>query len=297
MSRKRFYIHIGFGKTGTSAIQALLSRRRNDLLGAGFLYPNTGLEGNGHHGLAKLDADNFDEETQTLFNKLNDEAIASGASTVIISSENFTFAKLTYIEDLKRQLADFDVKIVFYVRPQETLIESTFLHKQKVGDDYQGCLESFFRLHCLEFDFMRKIRPWVILFGDNAIVSRLYDKNTIGNDVCLDFANLVGLPGLNDLVGNKENPSLRPEFSSLVRMIDAAGIPREDRVMFINNLQELSEYFNSVEKKGLTSESLVKEISIFYRESNIEFAEKFLPIEHAEYWKNKMNGEVLKGGI
>jgi len=282
MIKKKIYIHIGFGKTGTSAIQSLFSNRRVALLEQGFLYPETGLQGDVHHALAPLGADTISKSTRTLYDQLLKEMADSKADKVIISTEHFTFVKPTYVEDIKSMLAGFEIKIVFYVRTQESLIQSAFLQWQKVGDDYQGGVELFFRKHKAGFDFMKRIAPWANCFGEESIIARLYERTLIGDDVCRDIALVLGIEGLEFGVRKKENISLRPEFSALVNLMDNTGVSREDRTKIINELLRLSEYFDATKKGSLISSDLRKEISNFYRKSNLEFAAKYLEPEHAE---------------
>jgi len=79
----KIYIHIGFGKTGTTSIQDSLYRNNELLSSQGFLYPKTGLRGTGHHNLCKYSPHEGGE-----FNALVKEIEAQNSSTVIISSES-----------------------------------------------------------------------------------------------------------------------------------------------------------------------------------------------------------------
>ena len=46
---KQLYIHIGTGKTGTSAIQEFLYNNRKELLSDGVRYVDAGIVKNNHH--------------------------------------------------------------------------------------------------------------------------------------------------------------------------------------------------------------------------------------------------------
>lgn len=279
--KKNIYLHIGFGKTGTTAIQQFCAKQKSELLSQGFLYPKTGLVGDVHHNLAPLGAESMNKGTKKLYEKLKEEILESDAANAILSSEHFIFSKSLFIEDIKSQLSNFNVKIIFYVREQKELIESAFLQWQKVGDDYQGGLEGFFRKHKGSFNFINRITPWENCFGGQAIIARVYDRRLINADVRQDFTSLLGIGGVVSARSEIANPSLRPEFSDLVYLLDNSGINGENRSRIIKELIRLSGYFDAVKKKSLIPYDLSAEMSAYYKESNQLFSEKYLSPEHA----------------
>lgn len=281
MTKRKIFLHIGFGKTGTTSIQTYFSKKRADLLHQGFLYPETGISVGGHHLLAPLGEENITGNTRNLYDKLKQEISNNNAQKIIISSENYVFARHSFIKDLMHEFSEFDVTIIFYARRQESLIESTFLQWQKIGDDYQGSLENFFQKHKRSFDFTELIAPWENCFGEDAIIARIYDKKVIGDNVCRDIASILGIQELAFESEKKENISLRPEFSSLVGLIDAAGIDKANRTKIITELIRLSEHFDSVKKTPMISAELRKEIFNYYQKSNQVFSDKYLDPEHA----------------
>jgi hypothetical protein len=285
--KKKMYIHIGFGKTGTTAIQSLFSRNRAELLKHDFLYPTTGLQIGGHHLLSPLGACDISGNTKLMYKQLAKEINDSPATNNFISSENFIFATPNLIEGVRKEFEKFDVKIIFYIRYQYALIESVFLQWQKVGDDYQGSVVNFFNKHKGAFDFEQRIAPWATYFGKDAIISRLYEKKLIGGDVCNDIAAVLGLEKLKvTSSGVDENFSLRPEFSALVSLVDSANVGKEERSKIIKELLRITERFYSVKKEHLIKADLKDEIAKFYEKSNIEFANKYLEPVHADYLCN-----------
>lgn len=83
---KTIYLHIGIGKTGTSAIQQGLYNNRKKLYEAGFYFPVTGLAENnvGHHRLADFQADEPSRAVLQLYDELKKEIIGSCCNNVII---------------------------------------------------------------------------------------------------------------------------------------------------------------------------------------------------------------------
>ena len=126
---KKLYIHAGFPKTATSAIQEILYSSRDWLHSRGILYPTTGLmlPEKGQHNLLHSSAKNF-RPNLDVFNKLSHEIRQTTADTVIISSERF-YAALQHCPDLllrafREHLAYTTIELVFTVRRADYFFES-----------------------------------------------------------------------------------------------------------------------------------------------------------------------------
>ena len=276
MGKKNIYLHIGFGKTGTTSLQDYCYRYRSELLQKEVLYPRTGIKGSGHHNLAKTEMQGFDGNLNKLYLSLMKEIEESGAASVLISSENFSFLRKEYLNKVKDFFNSSQIKIIFYIRKQQHLIHSTYLEWQKTGHKYLGSIEEFYRIHCRSFDFMSRVQPFSDLFGEENISARVYDKKVIGKSVIDDFFKFLGLDLPKDSDGFYSNQSLICEFSELITLIDQAGISGPDRENILKNLVQLSEKFKPLSFKNLIDESLDKKIEKDYAYSNNKFAEKFL---------------------
>lgn len=270
---KHIYIHIGFGKTGTTSIQDMLYLYRNNLKKQGVLYPVTGLRGSGHHNLAQLGT----TELPMLFDNLKNEIENSHCERIVLSSEFFVFCKNEYVSALAKSLSGYSTTIVFYVRNQVSLLESVFLQWQKVGSEYDEHIDLFFLKHKHSFDFNKKIEPWALHFGASNIIAGVFDKHIIGDDVVIDFLERIGNIRL-ELTKEKfqSNPSLIPEFSNAITMIDQCVSDPLLRQRFIEELLKLSVKFKKHSDISLLDQSLKQAVITFYKESNIEFADKYL---------------------
>lgn len=275
MKKKKIYLHIGFGKTGTTSIQKMLHAGRANLLKQDILYPNTGILQYGHHNLAVLGQENMDRNIETLFKTLIKEIEDTEAQRIILSSENFIFMKPSYIQMISNFLRDFDVQILIYIRKQSSLIESTYMEWLKTGKPYQNSINKFYNLHKQSFDFMYKIKPWIQIFEKKNIIARLFDKKIIGNDVCLDFLYLLNIKQLD--IGDYSNQSLSTRFLELLYLIDQLNISITERKKIVDELLVLSKNIN--EKKSILSITLLEEFEKYYHNSNLEFANTFLSEE------------------
>ena len=275
---KTVFLHIGFGKTGTSAVQEFFFHNRMCFLRQGLCYPSVGLTPYAHHGLALFQQPEMPPGVENLYHGVIEEINASPASRVLISSEGFCFLKPAYIAKVRALLAPYDVKIIFYVRNQTRLVESTYLEWQKAGLDYQKSIGNFFKVASKAFDFEVRLEPWIKEFGQENIIARVYDRRAIGEDTSLDMMKLLGLERTPDIghVNLRSNPSILPEFSEFVTKMDEAGVDPEHRKKLIAELLSLSQRFKAHANHSLVSEEFKRDIREHYRESNARFASRYL---------------------
>ena len=278
MNDNKLYIHIGIGKTGTSSIQDFCFNNRGELQNAGWLYPETGLHGTGHHALAELEVKKVSSTNKNNFSKIAQQLGIKSDRSILLSSENFCFLDPDYTDNMAEIIkGDWQVKIIFYVRHQIQLLESIYLQFQKVGDDYKGKIENFFLQLRNEFDFNKIIAPWVNNFGEEAIIARLFDKRIIGEDVKADFLKILGIGDVIEVRNmEKLNLSLLPEYSKLVTLIDEITPKIQGRQAIIEELLLLSRKFKKSSDFSLINDDLKRDISEYYANSNHRFAERFL---------------------
>lgn len=129
---KTLYLHIGFGKTGTSSLQSFFARNQERLSGLGVYYPSTGRDGlDAHHYIATAarpgggtgyDTDRSWEDYVAL---LREEIAGRPEPNVLISSEVFS-GRLSW--RLLRMLKGVfrEIRVIGYVRRQDVLIASNY---------------------------------------------------------------------------------------------------------------------------------------------------------------------------
>jgi hypothetical protein len=286
---RKVYLHIGFGKTGTTAIQNFFYLNRDKFLKKGIHYPTAGIKkkgrhGKGHHGLAVLGGGSFNDKVRSNYSKLLHEIDEVDCDTVFLSSERFCFITKDKINYIAEQFKDAKVTIIFYVRRQKPLIESTFLQWQKKEKDYLGDINKFFNAHVPAFDLMNRIEPWATAFGKQNIIARVFDPQVIGDDVRLDLIKTLGWENRISIDSlSLENHSLLPEFSKLVNIIDRAKIDHKDRKRVVKELLVLSLRFKAQSSFELVSADLAETIKEIYFDSNKLFAQNYLDETQAKY--------------
>ena len=133
MTRPRLYLHIGHPKTGTTSIQNYLLQQADRLLAQGYLYPRAGRRNAAqavHFRLFPITYYHQDEENRApqVLAKFREEVARHTPKAVIVSCET-SFAEDTAY--LKEAFADFDVRILYYIRRQDLWIASFYAERAK----------------------------------------------------------------------------------------------------------------------------------------------------------------------
>ncbi len=282
---KKIYLHIGFGKTGTTSIQEALYDNRLFLAEQGVFYPDVGDKAHGHHGLARLGEQSLADDVIDDLRCILHEFEVGSYNRLVLSSENFCFLKEEYIRQLAELIPSENTVVIFYVRKQRELIQSTYLEWQKVGSDYLGTIDNFFNRHKRSFLFTTRLKNWKNFFPSSDFIVHLYHRE-IFEDVIGDFCSVIGA-SLNDKsILNHFNESIIPEFSALISTIDALGVNSATRKVLIQGLLELSKEFKKCSAKNIISDELESKIYKYYEKDNIVFSREHL---------NRHSSQLLTG--
>ena len=146
---KALYIHIGTGKTGTSALQAFLHKNQAALKLNDFSYAQSGLDGENHHRACfnfARDEPNRRIETLQILTQLKTEIEKGNSNNYIISSENFPGLTTEEIQLIKKTLGDeVCIKFIVYIRRQDQYVESWYSQLIKTGEN-PGSIQDLYAL-------------------------------------------------------------------------------------------------------------------------------------------------------
>lgn len=135
---RRFIVHVGAPKTGTSAFQEWAVRNRSALLDAGFLYPEAGATRLGNHAvMVSALGGAIEEERRSahLLRLFNRELRAHPDAAVILSAELMTTLKfMPNMTRLNRALGHYspDATVVLVVRDQVEWRNSCFAQAREM---------------------------------------------------------------------------------------------------------------------------------------------------------------------
>jgi len=163
--KKTIYLHIGPGKSGTSAIQSFLAKNDENLKKHGYLYPELDNIEDSKNGVvtggngATLARSLLDEQHPfslrdknakvSILNKFEKILSENTHYNLIISSELFSMLDVGSIKNLNEILVKypFDVKFIFYLRRHDEIVESDYAQQVKKHGYFKS----------LDFDFFKRV--------------------------------------------------------------------------------------------------------------------------------------------
>ena len=220
----RYVIHIGPHKTGTTYLQHAFTRLRPELTARGILYPHKWGNGeHGHHDLPTALAQADDTSLPQAFEALN----RSGADTILLSSETFSYSSDGDVRRLHSLVAGQPVQVVFYCRRWSELLPSVWRESVKHGS---AKTMPEYVLECLAdpttspvVNFSQVLDRYAAVFGPDAIRIVSYNSVLEANDdllthFCRSFLSWPDPPptGLG-----RVNPSLDMVDSELIRTLNS----------------------------------------------------------------------------
>lgn len=187
---KTLIIHIGTHKTGTTSIQDSLLNNVNHLLNQNILF----LPLNRYRFI--LQALNHNDANLNVFEEFKN----SRFSTLLISAERLSgpiakytgeFTELINLKKIARQLG-FKIKVICYIRRQDTFLESTYMQKVKWGN--QAKFSQFLQNHQHYqnlYDFVSRLYA---VFAEHELYIVPFESSNLKNaDVVDDFWEKIGL--------------------------------------------------------------------------------------------------------
>ena len=269
-----FILHIGYSKTGTTAIQHFLHHNRAALAKARTLYPDFFIQG------AWLDAQNHNflghalagrtgwwgRTAEELICQIEDQLRNTSADRVILSAEAFLGGVRAWdfndeasyheacqaaVTRLAQALDRHKVQIVVYLRRQDQWLESILNHNIK----YSGLLsagnanvsvEDTCRIYEKRIDYANVLAPWRATFGKESLSVGVYEKSQLsGGDVVTDFRERIGLtmpnltnPTLDSLSANRGFNRDVLEFKKILNRI---ARPKYEELAIVECLHGISD--------------------------------------------------------
>ena len=221
MTNKTLFLHVGAGKTGSTAIQQFLKKNRETLADFGYEVPRTGIIDEGmtfaHHPLTEWVEGYRQVDSEPLWN----EIASTARGHVVISSEAFhnrIAAKggEEFFEKIRKIFRGFEVRIIFYIRRQDQWLESVYEQWIKSGNLRSGVSIAEF-VQSYKRDLPAQIFAFEKVFGTDSILVRPYEKSQLVNgDAAKDFLSLLGIPENERLIYSERNPNPRLTREALV---------------------------------------------------------------------------------
>ena len=291
MGPKEIFLHIGFPKTGTSAIQRFFSINKGVLKNNGVLYPDAGLtEYAGHVGIAKAAR----MKAVKPFDILRSEIESSPCNKVVISSEYFFMLEPKKIEFLCEQLSDYKVVIIVYLRRQDNRIESGYLQVLRdIEFRFTGSVDDyivFLKKHPRRTNYFMFLESWSSVFSMGAMRVRIYEENKGGKRLIPSFLETIECSDFSELVYSrkKENVTYKPILNWCLKKINVLPLPKaiyKVILLWFNFLTRSLLGEGTIADHHLLSDSQRNDIIKEYSESNSQVAKKYLSRPSGQMFK------------
>lgn len=221
---RKIIVHVGAGKTGSSAIQSFLNLNVSKLRREGIVVPDNDLglagPGWGNHVRIFKEWTGSPAEGQQKLERAVEKIFkeAGDASTILLSAENLAshHAAPSLFQNLQK---DHAIEVVLYIRRQDDFILSAWQQwNVKVQDDFLAWL-------LLNVDRLGNwktcLQNWEVVIPRKKIIVRIFDRNLLEEgDVVFDFYKLLKLsePFQNFIRPEKNaNPSFNDSILDLVK--------------------------------------------------------------------------------
>lgn len=307
------YFHIGTHKTGSTSIQNTLAKSRSDLASSGVFYPDIFPGLNAHHPISRLTgwggSKAQPDKILSLAEWCYKEANEIDAHTVLISSESLSIIpRANLLEPFSKF---FDVKVLLYVKRQDTYLESLYNQHVKSYDlRYSGSILDFNDSHKFHerrgFDYLRIARDWSEVFGEGAVEVREYPSDSsFGFDAVLDLFSLLKIDppirGSKRRWDNEGVPASAIPYLSYMNKFEVSISRHREIIAWLrNNFQDSRRY------RLLDRDSAFSFLS-YFRNSNeilfkkfarqdpsgfdipVDYSERFSYIDHDELDRNTLD--------
>lgn len=282
--KKKLIVHIGAGKTGSSAIQKFLSLNCSVLAEHGVLIPGCKLDLESEclgeqiwffqNGIGNND---FADSVQRRLSRLHKHMCEHELHTLVVSAENLInpqeFEKLFLgLEGM------FDITIVCYIRRQDDYMISAwqqwYLKAYDSFDDYRLKLGH-------RIDWHAALHPWKEKFGKDNVKVSVYEKESLVNgNVIDDFTQLLGLEitGMQPVV-ERINKSIDEKFNWIANKYRKelfADIHDNEFYLFLH-YSFGDKAFKKYKGSSLLTLSQRKNILAMYAESNEKVVRDYTP--------------------
>ena len=281
---KKLYVHIGTGKTGTTAIQSTLLGSKNYLANYNVQYAVSGLNGVNHHALcfnsyAYRTGIKAKDALYIQYNNLRQEIEVSKCDNIIISSEDFPGLDECQVEEFVKYFSDVaEVHVIVYLRRQDLFLESWYAQIIKAGavntriDSLQAQLEEKNIL-----DYYSLVERWAKkLVSIKNIHVRPFERDLFyKDDIVLEFLKIMGVDSIDSGSLNRsrvdENLSITRVQIEIIKFLCGLGVNQKEVPLMLIPYDG----FKGCDKVYLSS-SARKDLLLKYSISNKKLANKYL---------------------
>ncbi len=299
-AKKTFFLHIGTGKTGTTAIQSFCVENRKELERSGVYYPSLGIRGVGHHYFGHLWGTGwFDDEGLKEFKREHSwkelrAMFDSRSDNMLISTESLTAAFAQKEESLEEVHAAFDgvdIKVIVYLRRQDSHLESWFNTRIKSGVadlpfEKVTSTPAFYHFG----EFLDKIAD---VFGFENMIVRPYERSQfLEGNIIDDFLSCINITRTDAMVLPPKgvNEKINLQLLEFLRLSNLVDRPWELKFQYNQQAQRIDKAYGlTTDTGGLFDGKYRKAFMQEFEETNAYVARKYLGRESGQLFTESMD--------
>lgn len=237
--KKELILHIGYHKTGTTALQLAFSKVEAELRERGIAYPTAGRPVEymmGHHEVPWLVTKRpgyIPSETYRDLSSVEKSARLKAivlswhsetSETLIISSEEFDSLVAEEIEDLMSEISDlFTVHIVMSIRNHYDFLESCF-QTSVIHGNYTRSAADFFENQRSRLDYSQFIMEWLEYSSVQSLTVYNYDAAAFKGNVAKTISEDLNLDVLSNKISTGVNTRTAAPLVEIYRYLLISGI-------------------------------------------------------------------------
>ncbi|MDQ2092275.1 hypothetical protein [Marimonas arenosa] len=262
--RKEIFIHVGAGKTGTTALQAFFFANESRFTQKGVHFPQIGrVVSNAqltHHGLSWHGVHRTETPADT--HAMWRDIAATDSPRIVITSEYLHSSIAAsngpaFFKEIARILAPHDVRIVFYLRRQSQWLQSAYAQWVKVN-----LLSKPFPDFVRDFNKnpVDQVFLFAGIFGAENMIVRPYERGQFdGGNIQRDFCAAIGIDWDDAFVlpeGNP-NPRLTGDALELKRQMNSLAESPDELRAIQRDLQAYSDHVNQDSRSTFVAHAML----------------------------------------
>lgn len=284
--KKKVYLHIGFSKTGTTAIQDIILANENRLVAEGYRYIKTLRRNDGvnHHPLAIILGMGREEyqphpKWQHLLQSVFNEIGNTDFDNYIISTELLTntFPKSEFRSEFNEFITRLSPKIILYVRNQFDWLVSWYQQRAKHANvstnisDYFGDLKTTqIQASC---DFYSKIKYYENIVGkENIIIDSYDDKKQI---LAKDFFLKIHFKDYASLSGTKKTSNKSPTAHALHLQVALSKYNQLKPGQFREFTNQIAKPLQHIELKPHITKAFAESVTSYSKKINEKILDRY----------------------
>lgn len=288
---KTIYIHIGFMKTGTSALQSFLSKNSKFLRINDIYFPEVNQKAMNYLGFSLLDEippyvhHKLKISAKDLYGELKREILKTKQNNIIITAEAFSLISTNYFLGengpikIREFLIDnsFNFKIIASVRRQDDYLISQYNQHVKTHNFYNlfhEDIEQFYSEKKELFDFNSVIKRWEKVFGTENIILNIYDKKL---DSVVEFFKLFNLDikSFNVEYAGNYNAKLSNKGMEFMRVANKYGINKQSASQNYLLIELIEKQLSHDERKSTLPRHLSNQVLKDTFEGNVDLSNRY----------------------